>query len=192
MAHFTKKFTIVLDIDNTIMTSYSKKEIDMNIIHKYNLSYVLSDNYYYVERPYIQDLLDFIFKYFNVIVWTAATESYAIDVLNNILFKNPNRKVQVLLSRNVCNYSMKKYKNMKQLKILWNELKLTKLNEHNTILIDDLYGNCKNQLNNCIWIPPFDINNIQSIKYDAINPIINFLTNVIKYNRIPMRSIRHS
>ena len=191
MGYYTKKFTVVLDIDNTIMTSYQAHQIDLNILKKYNLSYVKIDDTYYVERPHIQTLLDFVFKYFNVIFWTAATRSYAITVLEHIVLKKPGRNIELLLSRDTCNYSYRKYKNMKQLKILWDELKLNHLNEHNTILIDDLYNNCSNQQKNCVWIPPFDIKNVSSIQYNAITPILKYLEQILKYNRIPQQTIYH-
>ena len=188
---YTKKFTIILDIDNTIMTSYDESEINIDLLKKYNLNFIKDKNIYFVERPHIQTLLDFVFKYFNVIIWTAATRSYALQVIKHIILNKPNRKIELLLSRDICNFSFKKYQNMKQLKLLWIDLNLTHLNESNVLLIDDLYNNCKYQEKNCIWIPPFDINNIYSIRYNAIEPIMFYLEKILKYNHIPSPSIRY-
>jgi TFIIF-interacting CTD phosphatase-like protein len=129
-----------------------------------------------MPRPYLQEFLDFVFKNFNVSIWTAATESYAIWVIDTFI-TNSERKLNYLLHDTHCKTSMKQYGTLKDLRLLTQVLKIPNISIANTILIDDLEEVCLNQKNQCINIFPFTGNSgdkellkmIEILKYILAN-----------------------
>jgi TFIIF-interacting CTD phosphatase-like protein len=115
---------------------------------------IMDDIYIVCARPYLQKFLDFLFKNFKVNIWTAASKSYALFVINEfILKKNPKRQLHCILFDTHCKLSKKKYSNAKKLEMVWNKFK--DMNESNTYIIDDLEEICNGQQNNCFNISPF-------------------------------------
>src|SRR5271156_5426849 len=119
----SNKLNVVLDLDNTIINSEANTEFPFmqEGIREKVLSFSLydMDGYYIVfERPYLQNFLDYVFKNFNVLVWTAATKDYALFIIFNIILKDPNRKIDFLFFNNHCKLSNKLYKSPKNLRLL--------------------------------------------------------------------------
>ena len=82
------KSNIILDLDQTVISAEASEELDFK---KYQEKSKLfrSDNmdgYYMVySRPYLQEFLDYIFKNFNVSIWTAASKDYALFIIEKII-----------------------------------------------------------------------------------------------------------
>ncbi len=164
------RINILLDIDNTLLCSQDissfnvveeKKKTKYNKLEKHTIK-----GYYEVfERPYLQEFLKFIFKNFNVFIWTAASDDYAEFVITNII-KN-NKKIKAVLHSEHCDKSFKnsKSKSIKDLSLLWdgrNKLGLDEsiikmFRKDNTIIIDDYKEEVymKNK-SNCVLAPAFD------------------------------------
>lgn len=140
-----KKINLVLDLDNTIISSLSPHEISKLDMDKNKLKYHTmykenSKKHYYFkvfERPHLQDFLDYAFDNFNVCVWTAASRPYASFIIENIILIKPNRKLHIFLYDDNCDQSNTLYNNNspKDLQYLYH---FEGFAPCNTIIVDDL------------------------------------------------------
>ena len=96
------KPAIILDLDNTVICS---EEMDKAFISKYGSKFdkfksSKFEEYKIFHRPHLQEFLDYIFKNYNVSIWTAASKDYALFIINKILLQNkPERNIDVILFR---------------------------------------------------------------------------------------------
>jgi hypothetical protein len=144
-----KKINVILDLDNTLISSaqMSKSELERNR----RLRFIDMKPYFRVyTRPYLQEFLDYVFKNFNVSIWTASSKDYAVFISlniveqrrdyeeNYIMLDRPERKVKVLLYSINCDESQHYYSpdSPKDLRYLFDNIKI--FNPCNTIIIDDL------------------------------------------------------
>ena len=150
-----KKFNILLDLDQTLISAEADEEYDFvkNREKAKKFEFHDMDGYYIVfERPGLQKFLDFIFENFNVSVWTAASKDYALFIVDKILLQNkPERHLDWIFFSYHCDISRKLLNGTKDLSILWTLYKITGYDPENTIIIDD-YDEVYTQ-NNCIAIP---------------------------------------
>lgn len=162
------KMNIFLDLDETIISSVDNNEYLNNREKLDNLVELNSKKfdeegekfvYNVYERPHLQPFLEFIFKNFNVSVWTAASKNYALFIIDNFIL-NKERKLDYIFFDYHCGLS-KKFKDdkhkIKSLDILSNDFNIGKINLKNTIIIDDNEKVLRNQPDNCIKIKPFDV-----------------------------------
>jgi len=148
---------IVLDLDQTLIYSDSVVNFKYTprfhkLVHKH-----INNDYITFERPHLQEFLDYIFKHFNVSVWTAASKPYAISIVNQIILVKP-RKLDFVFYSDHCALSQKQKRGLKGLCILWEHFKIPGYNKHNTIIVDDNDEVYKIQKDKCYHIPPFDYN----------------------------------
>jgi hypothetical protein len=144
------KINLVLDLDNTLISSVSFKELEkIKNIKDRKLNFKEMENYYRVfYRPHLKEFLEYAFENFHVTVWTAASRDYASFIIEEILMENNNKGIY-------------KSKNPKQLKMFFyddnceesqnffdkdspKDLKYlykfnNKFHRCNTIIMDDLY-----------------------------------------------------
>jgi hypothetical protein len=68
------------------------------------------ENYYIIfERPGLQQFLTFLFKNFNVSIWTAASKDYALFIIDKIIIAgNKNRKIDNNSDKCNCNKIIRK------------------------------------------------------------------------------------
>lgn len=155
------KINVILDLDQTIISAEPTEEHDF---HKYKkkrdkFRYDDMDGYYTVySRPYLQEFLDYLFKNFNVTIWTAASKDYALFIIEKIIINNnPDRKLDFIFFAYHCDLSKKMKKYSKELSMIWDIHKLPGYSEKDTIIIDDFKENVhKCQPNNCIIARPFE------------------------------------
>lgn len=142
----SEKLNLVLDLDNTLISSLSLKEMTKNKgIKIRNLQYVDMENYYRIfYRPYLKEFLEYAFDNFHVTVWTAASRDYATFIIDNILIETPSnkslkpkRKLKMFLYDDNCDQSQEIFKNdtPKDLRYLYN---FEGYHSCNTLIIDDL------------------------------------------------------
>ena len=156
----SKITNIVLDLDSTVINSIQSNEEKPNVKLPFYLM-IDDDNpdevYYIVyERPHLQKFLDYIFKFYNVGVWTAASKDYAIFIVENILLQNkPERKLEFLLFDYHVKISenMPNFKSTKDLNLIWKNFNT--FTDKNTIIVDDYSDVFMPQLGNAYPIPPF-------------------------------------
>jgi hypothetical protein len=162
-----KKNNIFLDIDQTLIAAVplEKEDVDDECYnfqkHKKKarlFKFENMDDYYIIfERPWLQELLDFLFDNFNVSIWTAASKDYALFIIENFIYKKkkPNRKLDYVFFSYHCDLSYSLTNNSKDLRLLWEHYKDKNYNSCNTFILDDYDEVKKTQPHNCISIHPF-------------------------------------
>ena len=178
------KIQVLLDLDNTIINSLSLYD-ELKLFpedEQKKFFYVDMPKYYRIfERPNLQLFLDFLFSEFDVSVYTAADKEYAIFILKNFILRpdKPERKLRYFFHGLHSEYSEELYNSPKNLKILWDKLKIKCFNPCNTLIIDDLPDVYQNNPHNSIPAPKFElINSKNKPVYGMEND--NFLLKVIK------------
>jgi hypothetical protein len=141
----TKKFTIVLDLDNTCICAIEMDKLDSVANPEWyvgqNKPVDLEDIYRIYPRPHLQEFLDRIFNDYYVAVWTAADLDYALFVIDNFITPSdkPGRELQFIMWGEHCEYSRKHTSDnqAKQLTLLSLPMDNPLYDVNNTVLIDD-------------------------------------------------------
>lgn len=155
------KPSILLDLDQTLISAEASDEINFSKYkHKKDKFRVDDmDGYYMVySRPHLQEFLDYLFKNFNVTVWTAASKDYALFIVDKIILNNqPERKLDFIFFSYHCDLSKKNKKYSKELCMLWDIHKIPGYSYKDTVILDDYKADVhKCQPNNCIIAHPFE------------------------------------
>lgn len=164
-----KKFNIILDLDETLLSTIDvddpndlgelkdNKEAREKVLGNKNA--FKYHNFVITPRPHLDKFLDFLFANFNVSIWTAASKDYACFIADNIVApKNSNRKLSYFFFDTHRNISETFYKAPKKLDTLWTHFNLGRdFNSKNTIIIDDLPDVNISQPENTYQIRPFDV-----------------------------------
>jgi TFIIF-interacting CTD phosphatase-like protein len=179
--------TVVLDLDNTLIYSipmikgfpkkFTKKKSYLNQMNTHKMN----DDFIVFERPGLQKFLSWLFKNFNVIVWSAASPDYVEFIVKNIIEKK-NRKVEYVLNSENCQDSQRIFgdKHIKNLKLLWDVHDLP-LGPHTTLIIDDLKMVKGIQPHNALQIKSFNTNKITCIDDCELDHIKKSLINIKKH-----------
>ena len=154
-----KKYNLILDLDQTLISAEPSEEFNFKKYQKKaetHFRFHGMDGYYIVfERPYLQKFLDYIFKNFNVSIWTAASQSYALFIIDKIILSKSGRKLDYIFFNYHCKLSKKNGKGSKDLSLLWNLYKLNGYSNKNTAILDDYDEVCRTQPCNCIVAQKF-------------------------------------
>jgi TFIIF-interacting CTD phosphatase-like protein len=184
------KTNLILDLDQTLISAEATEEFNFNKYRtksKLFSSYDMDGYFMVFSRPYLQKFLDYIFKNFNVSIWTAATKDYALFIINKIILQNrPNRKLDYIFFLYHCKWSesINNIHNSKKLSILWDIYKLPNYNINNTIILDDNDKIYESQKNNCIIAHPFEFTEKGS-QHET------FLKNLIPQLKLMKKRIKH-
>ena len=173
------RYNIILDLDNTIISSLSRKEEKRSHLSKFN-RFVwenMSGDYKVFARPHLQEFLDYLFANFDVSVWTAASKSYAIFVIDNFILIKPERKLKYVFFSYHCKESIHVTDSQKSLSMLWRDFNLgADFDEDDTFIIDDSEEVYNTQPDRCIHIKPFEFTNARSyMDNELINNIVPVL-----------------
>ena len=158
------RINIVLDLDNTLVSSISFKELKkIKNMDKRRLKYKDMDEYYRIYyRPFLKEFLEYVFKNFDVTIWTAASRDYASFILDNIILnendkkhKKGKKKLKMFLFDQNCDQSQILYDqdSPKDLRYLYN---FPGYHQCNTIIVDDLLEVYNANKNKTIRAPYFD------------------------------------
>lgn len=153
------KNNILLDLDQTLISAEATDEYDFdkNKEKAKHFRYENMDDYYIVfERPGLQKFLDYLFKNFNVCIWTAASKDYALFIIKKIILRDSDRKIDWIFFSYHCDISKKIKNNSKNLGLLIDDFKLPGYSQDNTIILDDYDEVYKTQPNMCIAAIPFE------------------------------------
>jgi TFIIF-interacting CTD phosphatase-like protein len=157
------ELNFILDLDQTIISSerlnerikgedkkiltFEVEENGLKVEKKISLDDIGTchylNPYYIVERPYLQEFLDFLFENFNVSVWTAGTKDYAKFICEKVILKKPERKLNYFLYLEHCQMSSGKH--VKSLNFLF---QYPGFERNNTILLDDSEDHIKHDIIN--------------------------------------------
>lgn len=175
-----KKIRVVLDLDNTILSSLTLAELKkIKNIDKRKLKSKVMDGYYKIFlRPHLDEFLTYLFKNFDVSVFTAASRDYGSFIVEHIILNNqPERKLDMFLYDDNCAESQKYYnKNSpKDLRYLYN---FDGYFPCNTIIIDDLLDVYKANPKQTIRAPFFDAKKQSSENDRFLLDVIEKLENI--------------
>ena len=168
----TKEYTLVLDLDET-MICFKFTEFDQGL-GKLHL------------RPGLEEFLEEIKKYYEIIVFTSGTKDYAEAILNIIEHKNNSKYFDGLLYREHTTLIGKKY--IKDLSKLGRDLSKTiivdnlpqsyKFQRENGILINSFYGD--NMNDRALYELKRILINIYKEKKDVRNSINKYKEDIIR------------
>lgn len=171
------KINVLLDLDQTVISAEATEDYDIkkNKQKAKKFTFHDMDGYYVVfERPGLQPFLDFLFRNFNVSVWTAASKDYALFIVDKIIIgKNSDRKLDYIFFSYHCDVSKDLKKGSKDLRMLCDIYKCPGYTLDNTLILDDYDEVHKTQPGNCIIALPFEFTHNDSHED-------NFLENLIK------------
>ena len=122
------RLNVILDLDNTIINSleeYERKEISPEFQDQFDYKDMAAYGMRVFARPGLQEFLDFLFQNFNVSVFTAAEQEYALFIINNFLLTKPNRKIHYMFFRYHVDMGIERYDGTKDLRLLFNIFILT-------------------------------------------------------------------
>tara|TARA_Y100000389_G_C17339940_1_gene452740 strand:+ start:368 stop:958 length:591 start_codon:yes stop_codon:yes gene_type:complete len=178
-----KKPNFILDLDQTIISAETCENFDKKKYETKSKLFKFHDMdglYYIFERPNLQNFLNELFNKFNVSVWTAASKDYALFIINKIILKNKNRKLDWIFFDYHCDISKKLTDNTKSLKILWENYKFRNYNKNNTVILDDYDEVWQTQNSNCIIAKPFEFKKNSSEHDQFLNNLIKKLDKIEK------------
>lgn len=160
-----KRIHILLDLDNTLISSISKEEEKAVFKPRMKLfSWKEMEGYYKIfERPGLQTFLDFLFENFNVSVWTAASKAYALFIIDNFILVKPSRKLNYIFFSHHCKHSKKKKRTQKSIQMLFDEYNLQEFGK-NVYIIDDHPEVYNAQPENCLHIKAFEFTDRKSFE----------------------------
>jgi TFIIF-interacting CTD phosphatase-like protein len=185
------KFNIILDLDETLLSTVDikdKKDLegvtvkDLKVLKK-NKDALRFDDYLITPRPHLQEFLDFLFKNFNVSIWTAASKEYACFIANELITprNKSKRKLSCFFFDTHRDISEKIYKAPKKLETLWQQFKLRDdFNKKNTIIIDDLPDVKNSQPEYTYQIPAFDVRKNNYVNDEELKTLMKLLSENLK------------
>ncbi len=185
----SEKLNIILDLDQTVISSLEYDELQRTPKYKKRLDYFthhfMDDHFVVCERPGLQEFLTFVFKHFNVSIWTAATKSYALFIIEKILIGNhKDRHINYIFYSDHCSISQELTGNTKDLSILWKQYNLDGFNKNNTFIIDDYDEVYDTQPDNCIISPEFEFTEEGSEDDLFLMSIIPYLNKLSKEQKL--------
>lgn len=152
--------------------------------------FIMDDDYIIFLRPGLQQFLDYLFKNFNVCVWTAASKDYAMFIIQYIILLmdddenklEPDRHVELIMFYYHCILSKKEVGGTKNLCMLWDKINFDHLSENNTMILDDNDDVYKTQKELCIKATEFIVSKKKSDEShqdnflkEAITTLDNFI-----------------
>jgi hypothetical protein len=176
-----EKPNLYLDLDETLIYSMDMRyrKTFPSIVESFK-HHNFENMYLILERPGLQNFLDWIFDHFNVSIWSAASPDYVDFIAKNIIIGSKKRKLKRILNSNNCDKSQQIYgeEHLKKLDLLWDYYKLSNHCSDNTILLDDLRLNVRSQPENCMKIKKFIVTK-KYVEDQELLKIKNKLENVL-------------
>jgi hypothetical protein len=178
----TEKKNIILDLDNTVISSIPLEEVkwtsDLDKKMK-RFNFCNMEDYYIIfERPFLQDFLDELFANYNVSVWSAGSKDYVLHIVEMIILKKPERKLDFIFFSYHCGLSRKLYNGIKDLRLVYDTFGMEGYTKDNTFIIDDLKKVKKINQDNCIAIKDFEFYNDGSEKDNSLIEISHELQKI--------------
>ena len=178
-----KQVNVILDLDNTLIYSIAQDKFPKKKNHLHTMKYHKMDNDYYVfERPGLHSFLNWLFKNFNVSIWSAASPEYVEFIVKNIIEK-VGRNIEYVLNSDNCDESQHIYgdKHIKNLNMLWDYYEINGYDSYNTVIIDDLKMVCKIQPYNSVRIKSFNTRHKECLEDIELKDIRKTLSNALKH-----------
>jgi RNA polymerase II subunit A small phosphatase-like protein len=173
------KHLLILDIDESLV--YSRENpLDPN----FNFQL---DSYQVTKRPFLDEFINRVVDWFDVAIWTAATDDYAQEIIQQV-FPDPHQ-LKFIWSRKRCalrfDYEKGDYywvKDLKKVKRLGYELE-------KVLVIEDEPRSTKRNYGNLILTSPFD-GNLHDKELKTLLYFLEWISKVENVRRIEKRSWR--
>lgn len=172
-----KRLNLVLDIDQTLVHTHGDIDnFDMLNIYKKPKRVKLRKKVYSIKlydvsvedgtgdemylagifRPYLKEFLDFAMEHFNVIIWSAGRMKYVHKMVDK-MFPIGSKRPHMIYTYDDCDIGKEDYLK-KPLKKLYHdpELEHLKMNDRNTLVVDDRDDTFSLNRRNGIQIPEFE------------------------------------
>lgn len=132
---------VIFDLDHTLMHAVMRRDGTLLVS----------------SRPWARDMLLFLFKYFDVGIWTAACREYAIEVLRIVVGEENLNKFQFIYTREKCIKLKETNQYIKPLHKIWriSMAKRKGWNRKNTIIVEDTQDTCIKNYGNAVYVPKF-------------------------------------
>lgn len=143
MSNCDSKPTIVVDLDDTLVHVTPVVPYDLENGNFFTI--VINRRKFYVQmRPYLQNFLDNLSRFYNICVFTASEQKYANKIIDKIL-PNVNKCYRFFRDSciNMCGYFVK-------------DLDIIDCPLHKTLLIDDTAGSALKNPKNLVRIKPWN------------------------------------
>lgn len=162
-----KKTCIILDLDNTLLHTLNNSHIipDEN---KNIKKCKLDENLIVYARPYLNFFIETLCKNYDVGIWTFGTYDYACLVLQSLGINILKFKFIYARDYPPCNvvYNTKDLKSIKKLYPEYEQY----------ILVDDNKENCSTNVNECIWVNFFDVQQSRASTDNTLLKLANMFT----------------
>jgi TFIIF-interacting CTD phosphatase-like protein len=148
----SSKLNVFLDLDETIVSANTLSGPEKNRLDDF-FYLKFGKDMYIVIRPFTRVFLDYLFKNFNVHVWTAASKEYAEFVVRNVVMvdRDPS-ELKLLLWDEHVKIAHNLHGGYKDLRLVEG---IDSIRMHNTLIIDDNIDVYKSQPNNTILVKQF-------------------------------------
>ena len=176
---------IILDIDETLIHTESVPlEYEKHYDYDFKFKGLGKSFYYTKKRPFLDQFLNYVFESFDVAIWTAAGEDYALEILKGINIDKS--KLKFFYTQENCtiklSYDYSDYYGVKNL----NKLKKKGYNLDKVLIVDDKSETAVNNYGNLIQVKPFtdDLDDTELLK------LISYLEKIkdeSNYRRIEKR-----
>ncbi len=154
------RMNVFLDLDNTIINALEEKE-RQTLNTDFQNQFVHHDLTAYgmriYARPHLEEFLDFLFANFNVHIFTAAEQEYALFIKNKFIENKPHRRVGFTLFRYHVDLGLERYGGMKDMELLFRNFRYAGFFPCNTVIIDDLDDVYKDNPDHTIRIKAFNV-----------------------------------
>lgn len=156
-----KNMNLVFDLDNTLISSEKNTSYMQHNTMNYKDPHLTLPHYMVWKRPYSEVTLYILSKFYNIHIYTAATEEYALDILEGCY---PSLEYNSL-------YSRKEWHEANKVK----DMKIFNSDPSNYLLIDDKLSNHV-EGQSFYHIPPYyHYNNINSYDYEMLRLLLQLL-----------------
>ena len=200
-----KNLNVIFDIDETLIQTH-------HITSDYKDYYSKGDmiegetsrgKFHIYKRPYLNELLNYAFKYYQVSFWTLGIREYCKEVLNKILTPEQLKKTKIILAREEENefYEFKSRKHYimnlhsdqitKPLDYLWEHPDFkNRFNRKNTFLVDDSVLHTAINQYNSLFIYPWCRFDLKDEKLKELIEILKKNKNAKKVKKIKSYTLR--
>ncbi len=171
---------IIFDLDETLIHTL---DITPDYVAEYakssDLYFKIDGNYYWImKRPGLDLFLEFIFKYFNVGIWTAGEKEYAKEICKRILTRPQLHRIRFIYRRNFCHLDSSTNPAMFTKPLIKIFELFPNFKPNNTLMIDNTYNVMKYNPQNAVEISDFTGDPNDRYLYHIRNIIVKYYQNI--------------
>ena len=166
------RIKVLCDLDESIVNVCEASDLELlpdNFQNRFDYKDIVAYGMRVFARPGLQEYLDFLFDNFDVSVFTAAEQEYAMFIVMNFMLCKPGRKIHHIFFRYHNDMALKRYDGMKDLRLLWYVYNVPGFHPCNTVIVDDLIDVYETNPNNTIRVKAFRLVQDGHAMLDAVD-----------------------